>query len=300
MEDTSGKATTSNAEAAGPSSSAAAPNLDDLLKDFYADVRDVDRDNEVNRILWAFKLNPYERMNLKFDCSMDDIKKQFRKLSLLVHPDKCKHPQASTAFEVLGEALKQLSDEEHRNFTDQVLNTARDEIRKERKKETKHDSLVRVASLLNEGGRASVEEQWEQSDEFHDRWIVKGREYLAKTEWKRRKTIHRLKDEVKRSEAEAAEAKEKAKKKKEQDKQWDQGTEERVNSWRDYQGVGKGKRPGEDDLEGSKGVKKAIGELKPPKIKTSDEDKTFITRNITEQFRPTSTQPSMKQNQMKK
>lgn len=164
-----GEATTSTAvEAeAGPSSSshAAAPNLDDLLKDFYADVRDVDRDNEVNRILWAFKLNPYERMGLRFDSTMDDVKKQFRKVSLLVHPDKCKHPQASAAFEVLGEALKQLSDEEHRNFLDQVLSTAREEIRKERKKETKHDSLVRVASLLSEGGRASVEEQWEQSDE---------------------------------------------------------------------------------------------------------------------------------------
>jgi DnaJ family protein C protein 8 len=165
------EATTSNKEAgnAGPSFSQAVaappPNLDELLKDFYADVRDVDRDNEVNRILWAFKLNPYERMGLRFDSSMDDIKKQFRKVSLLVHPDKCKHPQASAAFEVLGEALKQLSDDEHRTFIDQVLSTAREEIRKERKKETKHDSLVRVASLLNEGGRASVEEQWEQTDE---------------------------------------------------------------------------------------------------------------------------------------
>ena len=69
------------------------------LQEFLSDVRDVDRDNEVNRILWAFKLNPYEKLNLRFDCTIEDVKRQFRKLSLLVHPDKCKHAQASTAFE---------------------------------------------------------------------------------------------------------------------------------------------------------------------------------------------------------
>lgn len=51
------------------------------------------------RILWAFKLNPYEKLNLRFDCPVEDIRRQFRKLSLMVHPDKCKHANASTAFE---------------------------------------------------------------------------------------------------------------------------------------------------------------------------------------------------------
>jgi hypothetical protein len=66
---------------------------------FFSDMKDVDRDNEVNRILWAFKLNAYEKLNLRFDATPDDIKRQFRKLSLMVHPDKCKHPQAATAFD---------------------------------------------------------------------------------------------------------------------------------------------------------------------------------------------------------
>lgn len=65
-------------------------------------------------------------------------------------------------------------------------------MRKERKKSTKHDSLVRLASMLNEAGRQGVEEAWEQSDEFHEQWKVKAREYLAKTEWRRRKMIQRV------------------------------------------------------------------------------------------------------------
>jgi len=51
------------------------------------------------RILWAFKLNPYERLNLPFDASLEDVRRQYRKISLMVHPDKCGHPQASTAFD---------------------------------------------------------------------------------------------------------------------------------------------------------------------------------------------------------
>lgn len=51
------------------------------------------------RILWSFKLNPYERLNLRFTATPDEIRKQFRKLSLMVHPDKCKHAQAAEAFD---------------------------------------------------------------------------------------------------------------------------------------------------------------------------------------------------------
>ena len=32
-----------------------------------SDIRDADRDNEVERIRWAFKLNPLEQLDLRFD-----------------------------------------------------------------------------------------------------------------------------------------------------------------------------------------------------------------------------------------
>jgi DnaJ family protein C protein 8 len=51
------------------------------------------------RILYAFKLNPYEQLNLRFTATPEEIRKQYRKLSLMVHPDKCKHEKASEAFE---------------------------------------------------------------------------------------------------------------------------------------------------------------------------------------------------------
>ncbi|KAG6760740.1 hypothetical protein POTOM_033920 [Populus tomentosa] len=82
----------------GDTRSSATAYDDLLLKSFFAEVSEVERDNEVARILSCFKLNPFEYLNLPFEASPEDLKKQYRKLSLLVHPDKCKHPQAKEAF----------------------------------------------------------------------------------------------------------------------------------------------------------------------------------------------------------
>ncbi|KAG2484006.1 hypothetical protein HYH03_017173 [Edaphochlamys debaryana] len=245
---------------------------EDLLKAFFSDLRDVDRDNEVNRILWAFKLNPFEKLALTFDATPEDVKKQYRKLSLMVHPDKCKHPQASTAFDILGEAQKELMDDEKREHLLKWLDMARDEVRKERKKETKHDNLVRVASLLHEEGREGLEAEYEKSEEFHERWKMKARDVLARSEWRKRKLGKRLKEETLRLEGKEQEAKEKHKAKKQHEKQWEETRDQRVTGWHDY-------------LKGG-GNKKSTGMLKPPKLKTNDEEKLYVQRPVGEQHRP--------------
>ena len=77
-----------------------------LLKEFFKDVSQTDRASEVDRILSCFKLNPYEYLNVRFDATIQEVAKSFRKVSLLVHPDKCNHPKASVAFDAIGQAQK--------------------------------------------------------------------------------------------------------------------------------------------------------------------------------------------------
>ncbi|KAI4369418.1 hypothetical protein MLD38_017858 [Melastoma candidum] len=57
---------------------------------------------------------------LQVEKTADDItlKKQFRKLALLLHPDKNKLPGAEAAFKFIGEANRKLSDREARNLYD--------------------------------------------------------------------------------------------------------------------------------------------------------------------------------------
>mmetsp|Transcript_34853 Transcript_34853/g.62682 ORF Transcript_34853/g.62682 Transcript_34853/m.62682 type:complete len:282 (-) Transcript_34853:337-1182(-) len=262
------------------------PINEDVFKEFLNELKDVDRNNEVNRILWAFKLNPFEKMNLRFTATPEEIRRQYRKLSLMVHPDKCDHPQASNAFEILGEAQKALLDDEKRASLLKILNMARDEIRAERKKETKTDNAVKLASLLDDGGRAAVEAKWEDSEEFHERWKMKGRDFLARTEFRKRKLDKRVKDETKRIEEKDAEEKDRRVKQRQHEKDWEKTRDDRVSSWQDYvkkQGKGKGSEGigASGGAVGGLPIKKPMGMLKPPKIKTSDSDKLYVQRPAT-------------------
>lgn len=86
-----------------------------------------------------------------------------------------------------------------------------------------------------------------------------------------------LKEEEERAKEEYKQEKAEAKAKRESDKAWETGREARVGSWRDFMG-NKSKR--------TKGGSAVLGGLKPPKSKTSDEDKRYVQRPVGEQFRP--------------
>ncbi|KAH7847467.1 hypothetical protein Vadar_026415 [Vaccinium darrowii] len=60
------------------------------------------------------KKNYYEILDVEESCTVEDIRKAYRKLSLKVHPDKNKAPDADVAFTAVSKAFKCLSDEESR------------------------------------------------------------------------------------------------------------------------------------------------------------------------------------------
>ena len=244
-------------------------------------MKEIDRENEVNRILGAFKLNPYEMLGLKFTATDDDIKRAYRKVSLAVHPDKCSHPQAKDAFEIIGHAQKELLNEEKRQSLDFLLGVAKEDVQKEWKKAAKHDAAARLAAVLDESGKSGVEAGWEQTEEFHEAWKVKARDVLAKAEWRRRKLTKRVKEEEERAKEEHQLEKEENKKKREADKDWESGRDERIGSWRNFVS-GSGKTKKKSKKSGGAGS----GGLKPPKAKTADEDKRYVQRPVGEQFRP--------------
>lgn len=236
---------------------------DDLiLKAFFAEVSEVERDNEVLRILSCFKLNPFEHLNLPFDSSPDDVKRQYRKLSLLVHPDKCKHPQAKDAFGALAKAQQLLLDTQEREYLLTQINAAKEELRAKRKRELKKDNASKIKSLVDQG---KYEQQHERSEEFQQQLKLKVRENLTDQEWRRRKMQMRISEEEGRLKKDEEETKEMWKRKREHEEQWEGTRENRVSSWRDFMKTGK------------KGKK---GEIKPPKLKTEDPNKSYVQRPV--------------------
>ncbi|TKY61660.1 J domain-containing protein spf31 [Spatholobus suberectus] len=163
-----------------------------LLKNFFAKVSEVERDNEVLRILSYFKLNPFEYLNLPFDSLIDDVKKQYRKLSLMVYPDKCKHPQAKEAFGALAKAQQLLLNQNERDYLLSQVNSAKEELRAKRKKQLKKDTTLKIKSLVEEG---KYDKQYEQSEEFQQELKVKVRELLTEQECSRRKMQMKISEE---------------------------------------------------------------------------------------------------------
>lgn len=235
---------------------------DDLLKSFYAEVSEVERDNEVIRILSCFKLNAFEYLNLPFDSSPEDVKKQYRKLSLLVHPDKCKHPQAKEAFGALAKAQQLLLDPPEREYLLSQVTAAKEELRSKRKKLLKKDNASKLKSLVDEG---KYEQQYESSEEFQQQLKLKVRELLTEHEWRQRKMRMRISEEEGRLKKDEEETKEMWKRKREHEEQWEGTREQRVSSWRDFMKTGK---------------KAKKGELRPPKLKTEDPNKSYVQRPV--------------------
>lgn len=66
------------------------------------------------------KKDYYEVLGLEKSCSVEEVRKSYRKLSLKVHPDKNKAPGAEEAFKAVSKAFQCLSNEESRKKYDLV------------------------------------------------------------------------------------------------------------------------------------------------------------------------------------
>ncbi|KAL9714392.1 DnaJ subfamily C member 8 [Leucoagaricus gongylophorus] len=202
-----------------PASSSSA--TDDIEKLLNREASAFQREVEVERILKAFKLNPYDILDLEFSATPEDIKKKYRQLSLFIHPDKTPHARAPEAFDLLKKAESELSDKNKREELDAVIIQARIELLRTFNLPT---SLTDSDPKLREVG----------DPPFKVRVRAKAKEMLIDEEVRRRKAIKlNLANEgleARKKEDEVAAKKRKA----EDDKVWEERREERVDTWRAF------------------------------------------------------------------
>lgn len=125
------------------------------------------------------------------DCSQRHRARLCRRISLLIHPDKCKHANAADAFEIIGDAQAEILDETRREALMRVLEYARGAVRETWRKATKHDSALRLAASIHKDGREGVERDWEETEDFHEKWRVKAQDVLARAAFRRMKLAKR-------------------------------------------------------------------------------------------------------------
>ncbi|EDO38846.1 predicted protein, partial [Nematostella vectensis] len=175
-------------------------------------------------------LNPYEVLQLFPETPEDEVKKQYRKLSFLVHPDKNREDaeRAQKAFEAVNEAYKTIQDEDKMKRIKEILDEANAMVRekiKEKKKQAKKD------------GKEEIEEDDPvKFKKFHHAITVK---LFADYEIKRQAQEKKDADLRKRQREEEIKQEEEVKRKKEWEKQWEDSRNERVDSWRNFQSTSK-------------------------------------------------------------
>ncbi|KZT00790.1 DnaJ-domain-containing protein [Laetiporus sulphureus 93-53] len=203
-------------------------SADDIEKLLSREATAFQREIEVERILKAFKLNPYEVLDVTEDATPEDIKKKYRQLSLFIHPDKTPHPRAPDAFDLLKKAESDLSDKTKREELDAIITQARAVVLK---------SLNLPTTIPTSDPRLK-----NLTPSFRQQLLAKAKEFLIDEEVRRRKAIKmNLANEG--LEARKKEDEVNAKKRKaEEDARWEENREQRVDSWRSFASSSKTKK----------------------------------------------------------
>ena len=150
-----------------------------------------------------------------------DIKIQYRKKSLLIHPDKTSNPAAPDAFDRLKKAQVTLLDEKARGHLDECIADARRLLIRERSYNLDSPEL--------------------KTEEFKKDWRKKTIEVLVEEEARRRRQLKARMQEEGREKKKEDDEIEARKRKREDEKAWEETRDVRIGSWRDWQkGSGKG------------------------------------------------------------
>lgn len=164
----------------------------------------------------AFRANAYDVLGLQPGVPDEDIKKVYRKKSLLIHPDKSTNPYASDAFDRLAIAHQTLLDEKKRAILDEAIGDAR-------------MLLIREKKLTIDS-----EEVKDPDVKFMKEWKEKTKWVLADMEERRRRQMKaQMQEEGRQQRKEEEEANER-KRKREAEVAWEKTRDQRIDSWREY------------------------------------------------------------------
>ena len=166
-------------------------------------------------------LNPYEVLQLGADATEEDIKLRYKKLSLKVHPDRCRHiSNARDAFEEVKNAYLKLTDETQKKNIVLHIESVTDEYKKERRK------------LLSKGG--TKEKDLPDYDVELSKRVMK---YFAEMENMKRRSETNLRTYNARDKMMEQEELTKQQKLSEFDKNWSEDTrrDKRIGNWREFQ-----------------------------------------------------------------
>lgn len=175
-----------------------------------------------------FKLPPYASEEL--------IKKHYKKLSVLIHPDKCRHDMAKDAFHLLNTAYGELLKPEYRSRYAGVIDEAKKQVL---------DAIIAENKVRKRRGMDLLPTD---NDSIRDQVIRKCEDIVKRVEEKlsyaeQTRRQNKEREEMMKAQTQAEEMQREMDKKK-----WINDRDSRVDAWRSYKNHGNIKRTRTDEL----------------------------------------------------
>jgi DnaJ family protein C protein 8 len=206
--------------------------VSELAEEFLSQQAQEDRKHTINKINNSFKLNPYHVLDVAHTATMSEINKQFRSLSLLVHPDKIHNDellrnQAQLAFNAINKAKSELTDEAKSKEFQRVIDEVKPKtiLKLEKSKKLKLAGDITAAAISGDL----------ESKEFEEALRSDIKEYIIDIEWQKKQQLKQKAEAEKRRQLKEEAESKKQLAAQEEKKQWEDNTENRVNSWRNFQ-----------------------------------------------------------------
>uniref|UniRef100_A0A3B4D188 DnaJ homolog subfamily C member 8 n=1 Tax=Pygocentrus nattereri TaxID=42514 RepID=A0A3B4D188_PYGNA len=199
---------------------------DVAFQTFYTEVKQIEkRDSvltskqQIDRLLRPgssyFNLNPFEVLQIDPDATDEELKKRFRQLSILVHPDKNQDDpdRAQQAFEAVDKAYKLLLDAEQKKRIIDVIHAGKEYV--------EHMMSQKKKQLKKDGKPTFIEE--DDPEVFRQAVYKQTMKLFAELEIKRKEREAKEMHERKRQREEEIETQERAKREREWQKNFEVG-----------------------------------------------------------------------------
>lgn len=180
-------------------------------------------------------LNPYEVLQIDPETPIEDIRRKYRRLSILVHPDKNQDDpeRAQAAFDAVKKSYALLDDEKTRKKCEEIVDEAKG--RTQQNMEEKRRKLIKenkARGLPTTGDHIKIDE--DDPSKFKQSVHILTMKLFADLERKRKQLEQKASDEAARKRETELAAEEKRNAEKEFAKNWEDSRQGRVNSWLNF------------------------------------------------------------------
>jgi len=248
---------------------------------FYKELKQVEKRDEtltpklqIERLLrpgYTYRnLNPFEVLQVDPDLPLEDVKKKFRRMSILVHPDKNQDDleRSQVAFDAVKRAWNVLENKATRNACMEVVDEA--------KGRTKMNMEEKKKKLRREGKSSVIEE--DDPAHFKKAVNILTMKLFADLERKRQANENKISEDALKKREKELDEEAKKQKIEEFEKNWEESRQGRVDSWMCFK----------------KGVPGPTGAPAPGKEKKEKKEKKFKNKYSPIGFRPPKPKPEQR------